>query len=316
MNQKHLEYFIAVVQKGSIKGAARALGLTQPAISSAIRKLEDEFGVPLLMREAQGSGPTLYGRALYSSAETMMSVVESAKRKIAALKDPSEGHLRIGTGPSVPFRGISQIVADILNDYPGLRVDHVTGNSFGDFEQKLIAEDIDLAFCCQEPTSLPRSISSQMVSKNPIGMIMSAAHLEPDATTIAREKVFRDFTWIVLRDDEIKPPEGVERTSRQSDMQPQLKVTVDDLTMIKQLTLSSKAIGFFPIEDSIDELTSGKFVELYVDGSPTLDRPIYALTRSQADSSATLDLFLDKLSILENTNSGPPSYRRIAINAA
>jgi|GEM_PF-3687133 len=314
MNQKHLEYFIAVVQKGSIKGAARALGLTQPAISSAIRKLEDEFGVPLLLREAQGSGPTLYGRALYSSAETMMSVVESAKRKIAALKDPSEGHLRIGTGPSVPFRGISKIVADILNDYPGLRVDHVTGNSFGDFEQKLLAEDIDLAFCCQEPTSLPRSINSQMVSRNPIGMIMSADHLEPDATSIAREKVFRDFTWIVLRDDEIKPPEGVDR-SPNVNFQPQLKVTVDDLTMIKQLTLSSRAIGFFPIEDSVDELESGKFVELYIDGTPPLDRPIYALTRSQADNSATLDLFLDKLSMLETTNASPPNYRRIAIRS-
>lgn len=312
MNQKHLEYFVAVVQKGSIKGAARALGLTQPAISSAIRKLEDEFGVPLLMREAQGSGPTHYGRALYSSAETMMSVVESAKRKIAALKDPSEGHLRIGTGPSVPFRGISQIVADILNDYPGLRVDHVTGNSFGDFEQKLLAEDIDLAFCCQEPTSLPRSISSQMVSKNPIGMMMSAAHLEPNATSIDRDKVFRDFTWIVLRDDEIKPPDGINR-SKDRGLKPQLKVTVDDLTMIKQLTLSSRAIGFFPIEDSFEELDSGKFVELYVNGTPHLDRPIYALTRSQADNSPALELFLERLSMLQKANSKSRGYRRIAI---
>ena len=316
MNQKHLEYFMAVVQKGSIKGAARALGLTQPAISSAIRRLEDEFGVPLLLRAAQGSGPTRYGRALYSSAETMMSVVDSAKRKIAALKNPSEGHLRIGTGPSVPFRGISRIVADILNDYPGLRVDHVTGNSFGDFEQKLLAEDIDLAFCCQKPTGLPRSIDSRIVSKNPIGMIMSAEHVDPNATSIDRDRVFSDFTWIVLRDDEIKPPEGIDRTSNKRGLEPQLKVTVDDLTMIKQLTLSSRAIGFFPIEDSIDELQSGKFVELYIEGIPILDRPIYALTRAQADSSPTLELFLERLSILQKEPSQPKGHRRLVISRA
>ena len=313
MNQRHLEYFVTVVQKGSIKGAAKALGLSQPAISSAIRKLEQEFGAPLLQRDAQGSGPTRYGKSLYASAQTMVSVIDSAKRKISALQNPSQGHLRIGTGPSVPMAGISRSIANLMTDFPGLRLDHLTGNNFGDFEQKLLAEDIDVAFCCLDPGILPRTIRHQLLSPNPIGMTMASRHVGKNARSIKKSDLFKDYTWIVLRDDDLQPPPGAVSSRSRDVLSSQQTVTVDDLGMIKTLTLNTKSIGFLPIEDAASALQADELVELYVKDVPQLNRPIYALTKSGADSTPVLEIFLEKVQIPQDHPNGKPKHRRLMI---
>jgi LysR family transcriptional regulator of abg operon len=50
MKSQHLNFFLAMAEHGSIRGAARALGLTQPAVTKTVRTLEKEIGLPLIQR--------------------------------------------------------------------------------------------------------------------------------------------------------------------------------------------------------------------------------------------------------------------------
>jgi LysR family transcriptional regulator, regulator for genes of the gallate degradation pathway len=314
MNLKHLGYFTKVVQRGSIKSAAEVLGVTQPAISAAISKLEAELGVPLLTRDVNGSAPTMYGQSLYSSALTMASVTDSARRKITALRDPTSGHIRIGTGPSVAARYISRMIADLITTYPGIRIDHVAGNTYDEFEQKLLAEDIDIAFCTIQPEKVSRAVQFQMVNENPIGMFMSREHLPHKKTSISNLDVLSNFRWIVLRDDERRSPEGVSESSGRQYGGPALSVTVDDVSIIRQLTLATKSVGFFPLQDAIQDLQAGALVELYVKNTPTTVRPIYALTKADAYTPPTVELFLKTIQTSVKTNKmSNLKHKRIAI---
>ena len=119
MNYRHLQFFVSVVERGSIKAAADQLKVSQPAISAAIRNLEGDFGARLLDRRRDGSVPTVYGQALYDSAVTMAKVVDNARLGIAALKDPTRRYLRIGTGPSVSTVHVSLAVSEWSRPIPG-----------------------------------------------------------------------------------------------------------------------------------------------------------------------------------------------------
>src|SRR5260221_4382275 len=79
MELRHLRYFIAVAEAGSLTVAAqRKLHTTQPSLSRQIRDLEDDVGAQLLTRSARGIELTPAGRALLDHARLVLSPVEAA----------------------------------------------------------------------------------------------------------------------------------------------------------------------------------------------------------------------------------------------
>ncbi len=74
---RQLLYFVTVVQTGSISGAARALGVAQPAVSRQMRCLEATLGAPLLLRSGHGSDLTAPGRRAYRHALRILEGVAS-----------------------------------------------------------------------------------------------------------------------------------------------------------------------------------------------------------------------------------------------
>lgn len=292
MNYRHLEYFVKVVQRGSIKDAAERLGVSQPAISAAIQNLEDEFGAKLLDRRREGSVPTVYGKSLYDSAITMGSMVENARQKIAALKDPSLGQLRVGTGPSVSIDHVSTAVAEYVSAYPNVQVEHVTGTSYETFEKMLVVEDIDIALCHVPEHLLPKSLDWKLISPNPIGALVAAAHIGNKALSLSSAEMMANYRWITPRDDVMRPPDGIELPSDVTGRRSPITVVAQDLQLIKKLTLTTKSIGFLPLHMTERELQSGELVRLNRRGVKLM-RPIYALTRPAKDPLPLIERFLD-----------------------
>ena len=81
MELRHLRYFVAVAEAGSLTVAARKLRTSQPSLSRQIRDLEDEVGAQLLTRRARGIELTPAGRAFLEHARTVLSQVEGLKRQ-------------------------------------------------------------------------------------------------------------------------------------------------------------------------------------------------------------------------------------------
>jgi LysR family transcriptional regulator, regulator of abg operon len=110
MQFKQLEEFIAVVQAGSIRGAARKLGLTQPALTKAIQRLEEEVGAPLLVRTGQGVSLTEFGNVFLPHAEAAQAELRRAAEGLQRLRGTPE---RMISASVTPVVGIT-IVPDAL----------------------------------------------------------------------------------------------------------------------------------------------------------------------------------------------------------
>lgn len=105
MRLQAIEQFIAVVDAGSIRGAARQLDMSQPALTRALQQLEEELGVKLMDRSGRGVTPTTAGIAFLSHAR----VAESELRKAA-----EEAKRAVGNTTRLLALGVSPVGASLL----------------------------------------------------------------------------------------------------------------------------------------------------------------------------------------------------------
>jgi DNA-binding transcriptional LysR family regulator len=100
MDLAALETFLAVVRSGSFSRAAESLHRTQPAVSIAVRKLEEDLGQPLIVRGSRELKLTDAGRVLIDSAERMLNLREELLRAIEDLRHLRRGQLTLGANES------------------------------------------------------------------------------------------------------------------------------------------------------------------------------------------------------------------------
>ena len=96
MELRHLRYFVAVAESGSLTVAARKLHTSQPSLSRQIRDLEDEVGTPLLTRRARGVDLTPAGRAFLDHARSVLSQVQAASEAARRVAGPSKPCFAMG----------------------------------------------------------------------------------------------------------------------------------------------------------------------------------------------------------------------------
>ncbi len=83
MRLSQIRDFVAVVESGGIRAAARKLGVSQPAITRSVRSLEAELHAPLLRRTPTGVVPTTPGRALFARARAAQAELRKAEEEVA-----------------------------------------------------------------------------------------------------------------------------------------------------------------------------------------------------------------------------------------
>ena len=99
MKLHHLRNLVAVADANSIRGAARAQGLAQPAITRGLRDLEKELGVPLMERHGKGVSLNTYGESFVVRARSILRDVERGREEISQLKGGA-GIGRVNSGVS------------------------------------------------------------------------------------------------------------------------------------------------------------------------------------------------------------------------
>ena len=102
MKFHQLRAIVAICESGSIQEASRQLHISQPALSKAIKELEAELGVPLLVRSNRGITVTEYGERLVKRARMVLEEVRRAREEIDTLKGVMDGKLAIGVSSVTP----------------------------------------------------------------------------------------------------------------------------------------------------------------------------------------------------------------------
>jgi LysR family transcriptional regulator, low CO2-responsive transcriptional regulator len=118
----HLETFSKATELGSFTGAAKALGLTQAAVSQRIHALEQALGMPLFQRRGGRALPTEAGRMLYNYAQRILDLHKEARREIAGHEAPIGGELLLGASSIPGEHLLPSLVSSFGRKYPHVRV--------------------------------------------------------------------------------------------------------------------------------------------------------------------------------------------------
>jgi len=138
-----LRHFLLVVEHGTFTEAARQAGLSQPALSASIRRLEEQLGARLLHRGPGGARPTAAGDALLAPARRSLAAVEDGRRAVAEVEGLTAGEVRLGAGPTACTYLLPPALAAFRAAHPGIRF-RLTEAHSPVVWAALLAGDIDL----------------------------------------------------------------------------------------------------------------------------------------------------------------------------
>ncbi|MFM0719477.1 LysR family transcriptional regulator [Paraburkholderia strydomiana] len=149
-NLQQLQAFTIIVESGSLGRAAEALHITQPALSRAIRRLEEQVGAPLFERHSRGMHLTAVGEALLPHAVLLQREAEQAREEIDALRGLARGTIRVGAVGSIASLVLPLAVSGVLGKWPNLRVQIIEG-VWDRLADALVKREIDLALSMAVP---------------------------------------------------------------------------------------------------------------------------------------------------------------------
>lgn len=161
--------FLGVLREGSLSGAARSLGITQPTAGRHVAALEQALGVVLFTRSQTGLLPTEVALALRTHAEAMESIAASMERAATSQGEGVRGVVRISASEVVGAEVLPPILARLREAHPALKIELVSTNRV----QDLLKREADIA------VRMVRPRQEQLVARR-IGNIELGFHAHRD----------------------------------------------------------------------------------------------------------------------------------------
>ncbi len=139
--------FLAVLQEGSLSGAARVLVLTQPTIARHIEALEQDVGFELFTRSQQGLAPTDGALELKPYAESLAATTAAMMRVASGQGRAIKGTVRVSASEIVGAEVLPPVFTALRKKYPALEIELVLSNAV----ENLLRRDADIAVRMVEP---------------------------------------------------------------------------------------------------------------------------------------------------------------------
>lgn len=122
MRFRHIQVLVTVTETGSIRSAARKLGLTQPALSKAIRQMENDFQVQMFTRTPRGVVLTEYGRAVLVRARSIDAEIKRMEEEVEQLRGSMHGSVCIAVAPLPALMMLPQVLPRYCASHPHVEV--------------------------------------------------------------------------------------------------------------------------------------------------------------------------------------------------
>lgn len=193
MTLKHMKIFIAVSQEKSVTKAAQKLHLSQPAVSVAIKELEDYYGIKLFDRISRKLFITENGNQFLRYARQIISLFDEMEKGV---KDwDSFGLLRIGSSITIGTCLIPQYVKQFSAQYPKVKI-NVTIDNSSVIEKKIISNQLDFALI--EGFAQSDSIISQSFLEDELILVCGADHCLSNISEISLDELI--MQTLILRE--------------------------------------------------------------------------------------------------------------------
>jgi LysR family hca operon transcriptional activator len=299
MELRHLRYFIAVAEEGSLTTAAeRRLHTSQPSLSRQIRDLEYQVRAKLLVRSVHGVELTAAGRAFLDHARLALSQVDAAVEAARRAAEPARQTFAIGFQTGHEMNWLSRTMQVLRDELKNIHVT-VTSDYSPDLAEALIRGRLDAAFMRTEPNF---ELIYEVIDHEPLIVLMPSDHRLTNREAIhPREFVGEIFIGGSNKATVLRAV--TEDYLRRCGLDIKLDHGVDNLAMAISLVASTRGLALMPAYAK--NLLPWAVVSRPLEGeTPTID---LAVGYSKANSSPTLKLFLSRLGELR-ANTGAQKH--------
>ena len=180
------EVFIRVARSKTISQAARELNLSQPAVTTAIQKLEDQFGVKLFYRRSRGLELTTAGSRLYQHLWELKNRSIEAENEMMKIKGTVHGHLRLGASPTFGEYILPGLLGEFSRQHPQIGFSLVIGNNQQIYD-RLKEGQVELAFLAGK---LPgKRLAVFKILEDELVLIVSPRHPWSEVKILKKEEL-------------------------------------------------------------------------------------------------------------------------------
>jgi LysR family transcriptional regulator, hca operon transcriptional activator len=266
MELRHLRYFVAVAETGSMKLAAeRRLHTAQPSLSRQMRDLEQEVGVALFARSVRGAELTAAGRAFLDHARLSLTQAEAAGEAARRAARPAKPIFAVGFLTGQEAAWLARATRILSDELPNIEIRVSSGFSV------TLAEDlkqgrVDIAFLRHEPDP---DLAFKLVLKEPLVAILPHDH------PLAERKTFdprhlKDETFIGVSHIPRVLRGAVNGYLKRSGVEVAPRFEIDNFAMAMSLVASERGVALLPI--SIEDYLPPSIVSRRLKGEqPTVD---------------------------------------------
>jgi LysR family transcriptional regulator of gallate degradation len=174
-NEHRLAAFLTLAKLRHMPTVSVVLGITQPAVSASIGKLESSLGIVLFTRTAKGMFLTEAGELLLFRAKRALAELRHVQAELAALRGTMEGRVTVGVLPLGRTHILPRAIAKVISAHPKLKISTIEG-SFDSMAAELRAGDIDFILGSLRPLDDAKDLVGEPLLSDRMAVFVRSGH--------------------------------------------------------------------------------------------------------------------------------------------
>ena len=285
---RQLQIFQAVAREMSYTRAAEALHLTQPAVFTQVRTLEDQLGQPLIERIGRRLFLTEAGEVVLGTAREVGGEIERMRMRLAELRGLAQGRLRLAVVSTAKYDAPARL-GEFCRRHPGIDVDMKVGNR-RELLERFAANEDDLYILGTPPEEVEAEHFA--FAENPLVIIAPPDHPLADRRGLAAEAL--EGVPFLMREKGSGTRIAAERFFAAQGISPVVRMELGANEAIKQAVMAGLGVSVLSRGTALLEIEQRRLVELDVAGFPLRRQWHVSWPRGKRLSVAAL-AFLDLL---------------------
>lgn len=292
MEIRHLSHLLAIIEAGSLGKAAKVVGVSEPALSKSIKRLEDCVGVKLLERTPLGVVPTAFGQSLAKNAKIIKSEVERAYFDLGALAGLNEGLVRIGTDASFTTFLLPKAITALRESRPGIRV-VVERAAPEELRSMVVHGSVDLITASLSTLQLDADLAVEVLMEDESLLLVGKDHPLNHIEVVTPE-MLSEYGWILPSRSHYMRRKIEDLLSSRGLHSPNVVIESDNVQLTKHCLIQSDLIGFLSSQNTYNYRNLPLLQPLRVEGFSSTDK-LGAVKRRRAGLSPVAKELLRQL---------------------
>lgn len=237
MDLVSLDRFRLIAETGSLTGAARALGCTQPTLSAMVQRLEEHYGTTLLLRTSRGVEPTATGLVLLQESAAVLDRFAAIEQIIAGLEDGEVGHFVVGCLDSLGAYFLPSFLPGFAADAPRIAISLWNGPS-ADVRRRVIERDVHFGLAVN-PEPHPDLVMVDLF-RDAVDLMTPSPAGSPDE---ARARLTRGP---IVYAERLPQAQAYMDYFAAEDIRPSRWLSCGELELVKSLVAGGHGVGILP----------------------------------------------------------------------